>query len=157
MTTSIFLSIAVVCAAARAVIRIFYLKRTNVDDYFFFLAVVTLIPGQGLLFCYTGILYEIEATIEGKATPPPNVLQKLYNAAPFATTAELLCWTAIFSVKFSFLFYFRALVDRLYNMQVLWWITFAVLVPATAVSIAGTIIVCPYRGSSVSGMLNFSL
>ena len=150
------MSIAVISAAARAFIRIFYLKRINLDDYFFFLAVATLVPGEGLFFSYVRTLYEIEAITEGKAVPPSNFLQRLYNAATYCATAELLCWATIFLVKFSFLFYFRALVNRLYRMEVWWWFTLAVLVPIAAISIVGTFIVCPYIGPSILGMLDLS-
>ena len=102
------------------------------DDYFFFFAVATLVVGEGLSFSNIGTSYKIEATI------------------------RLFCWAAIFSVKFSFLFYFRALVDRWYKMEVWWWFTFMVLVPTAAISIAGALIVCLHKGSSTLGMLDLS-
>ena len=79
-------------------------------------------------------------------------LAKLYDAATYILTAEVFCWAAIFSVKFSFLFYFRALVNKLYKMEVWCWITFAVLVPTSAISIAGPFILCPRIGSSKQSM-----
>lgn len=121
------------------------------DDHFFFIAVLALIPGAGLFFAYIGTSYEAEVVIEGKAPPPPDFIRRLDNAATYASIAELLCWTTIFSIKFSFLFYFRALVNRLYKMEVLWWLTLAVLVPTAAISIVGTFIVCPHIGSSILG------
>lgn len=123
------------------------------DDYFFFIAALALIPGAGLFFSYIGPEYELELIAKGKALPPPNFIQRVENGATYATVAELLCWTTIFSIKFSFLFYFRALVNRLYKMEVLWWFTFAGLVPTAAISIAGVFIVCPHTGPSIISKL----
>lgn len=123
------------------------------DDYFFFIAVLALIPGAGLFFSFIGTWYQFELITEGKALPPPNFIQRVEDVATYATVAQLLCWTTIFSIKFSFLFYFRALVNRLYKMEVLWWFTFAGLVPTAAISIAGVFIVCPHTGPSILGKL----
>lgn len=139
---------AIILAAARVLIRIYYLKRVNVDDYFFIVAIATLIPGAGLFFSYIKTAYAIEAVLDRKASLPPYFLQTLENAATYAQIAQLLCWITIFSIKFSFLFYFRALVNRLYKMEIWWWCTLVVLVPTAAVSIAGSFIACPHTGSS---------
>ena len=130
-TTSAFFMIAILSAAARAFIRIFYLKRVNVDDYFFFLAVATLMVGEGISFSNIRTSYRIEAI-------------------------RLFCWATIISVKFSFLFYFRGLVDRWYKMEIWWWFTFAVMVPTAAISIAATFTACLHKGSSIPGMLDLS-
>lgn len=123
------------------------------DDYFFFIAVLALIPGAALFYSYIGPSYEAEVITGGNTLPPPDFIQRIEDAATYATAAQLLCWTTIFSIKFSFLFYFRALVNRLYKMEVLWWFTFAGLVPTAAISITGVFIVCPHTGPSILGEL----
>lgn len=119
------------------------------DDYLFFAAVAALIAGAGLFFALVGTLYTVQAVSEGKTLPPPNFIHTIENEATYVQIAELLSWTAIFSVEFSFLFYFRALVKRLYKMEAWWWFTFVTFIPITAISISGAFIVCPHAGSSV--------
>ena len=138
-----------IAAAARAIIRIHQLKIVHADDYFCLVATAALIAGAGLFYAFIGILYTVHAISEGKTIPPPNFVQEIEHAASQAQIAELLCWTTIFSIKFSFLFYFRALVNRLHKMEVWWWFTFAVFIPITAIIIPGPFIVCPHTGPSV--------
>lgn len=138
-----------IAAAARAFVRIHHLKRINADDYFFFFAIAALIAGAGLFFAFIGTSYIVLAVSEGRTLPPPNFMQKMENAARYALFAQLLSWTTIFSVKISFLFYFWALVNRLYKMEIWWWFTFATFVPITATMISGPFIVCPYTGPSI--------
>ena len=121
------------------------------DDYLFFVAIATLVPGTGLFFSYIRTSFVIKAVLDGKASPSPNFLQSVENAATHAQIAQLLCWITIFSIKFSFLFYFRALVNRLYKMEIWWWCTLVMLVPTAAISIAGSFIACPHTGSSYLG------
>lgn len=137
-----------VAAAARAYIRIFHLKLIHADDYLFFLAAAALVAGNGLFYAFIGIFYHLQAIAEGKALPSPDLLHDIENAATYALFAQLVCWTAIFSVKLSFLLYFRALVNRLYKMEAWWWFTFVVFIPIAAVMIPGPFIVCPHIGLS---------
>lgn len=92
----------------------------------------------------------------GKGHTPIKLLAKTVQCSDvcFDCRASLL-GRHIFS-QVSFLFYFRALVNRLYRMEVWWWFTFAVLVPSAAISIAGAFIVCAHTGSSILGMLDLS-
>ncbi len=135
-----------VAAAARATIRIYHLKIVHADDYLFLIATAALIAGTGLYYAFIGILYTSQAI---SFIPPPDFLQESEHAATHAFAANLLCWTTIFSIKFSFLFYFRALVNRLYKMEVWWWFTLAVFIPITAMVIPGAFIVCPHTGPSI--------
>ena len=123
------------------------------DDYLFFVALATLIAGVGLFFAYIGTSYTFYAVAEGKVQPPLDFLQEIENASTYAEIAELLCWTTIFMVKFSFLFYFRALVNKLPVMEVWWWFNLVLFVPIAGIMIPGTFIVCPHTGSSVIGGL----
>lgn len=138
-----------IAAAARAFIRVHHLKLVHADDYFFFVAAAALIAGAGLFYAFIGTSYIFHAVSEGRTPPPPDFLQETENAATYALIAELLCWTTIFSVKFSFLFYFRALVHRLYRLEVWWWFTLAVFIPITAIIIPAPFIVCPHTGPSI--------
>ena len=100
-----------IAAAARVYIRIHHLKRINADDYLFFIAVAAFIPGAALFFAYIGVSYDAIAISNGESLPPPSFTQEIESLATYALLAELLCWAAIYSVKFSFLLYFRALIN----------------------------------------------
>lgn len=71
------------------------------------------------------------------------------DTAVFASTAEILAWITIFAVKFSFLFYFRPLVDRLPRLTLLWRVALAFCIPVAITSMCSTWIVCPYVGSQI--------
>jgi hypothetical protein len=60
-----------------------------------------------------------------------------------------MSWITIFAVKFSFLFYFRPLVDRLPKLTLLWRVTLAICIPVAISSMCSTFIVCPYVGSEI--------
>lgn len=140
-----FLSIAVIAAISRTVIRVYKFRRLYVDDYFLFLAVAALISSLGLFASLPG-LYLLESFVTGKVLPPFNLLQIAIDIATYATTAAIMGQTAIFAVKFSFLFYIRTLVKRKHNLTIWWWCVFVVCVPAAFTTIFGTLIVCPYGG-----------
>lgn len=53
---------------------------------------------------------------------------KWYNAS------MVLTWTAIYSVKFSFMFFFRKLVSRVRSLEIYWWAILSILIPSAAFS-----------------------
>lgn len=136
-------------ATARTAIRIHEFGRLHVDDYFLFLATAALIGSTGLFLKIIPSLYFFAKVILGHALPPKNSLQEAIHYSIYGTIGEVLCWTTIFAVKFSFLFYFRSLVRRLHNLTILWWCTFVILTPVAITMILGTFIVCPYVGSEL--------
>ena len=125
------------------------------DDYLFFLAIATLVASFGLFFSFVGTFYDINDINEGKLRPPSDFIQKVENAAVYCQWAEVLGWTTLFSVKFSFLFYFRALVNRLHKMEIFWWSTFVLFIPIAATVLSGSFIVCPHTtGPAILRRLN---
>ena len=145
-TVSTFFGIAIVAAISRTLIRVYKFRRIYVDDYFLFLAVAALIGAVGLFYASVSELYMLEGIVTGKVLPPSNPFQRAVDTATYATTALVVGWTAIFAVKFSFLFYFRTLIKRMHNLTVWWWCVFVVCVPVAFTNIFGTFIVCPYVG-----------
>ena len=136
-------------ATARTAIRIHEFGQLHVDDYFLFLATAALIGGTGLSLKTIPSLYFFAEVILGHDLPPKDRLQKAIHDSTSAITGGVLCWTTIFAVKFSFLFYFRGLVRRLRNLAILWWCNLVILTPVAFTSIFGTFIVCPYIGSEL--------
>ena len=112
-----------------------------------------MISATVILFVFVDDLFLVEA-LEGNTIPanlPVDFLQRVFEFERFATGALVLTWCAIISVKFSYLFLFRKLIDRLRPMVIYWW--FAVAFNAL-VSIYGIIIyaaIRPWYCTSLSG------
>lgn len=46
----------------------------------------------------------------------------------------VLTWMAVYSVKLSFMFFFRKLISRVRSLEIYWWAIMGVLVPAALFS-----------------------
>ena len=147
-----FFGIAILTSTTRTAIRIHKFRRLHIDDYFLFLAVAALIGATGLLIGSTSTIYYFTASLGGQAVPPADFLQKAANIATYATIAELLSWTTIYAVKFSFLFYFRSLIKRLPRLCIWWWCVAGTFVPLAFTTIFANFILCPNVGLAL-GML----
>ena len=89
-------------------------------------------------------LYLVEA-LEGDSVPiglPVDFLQQVFDFEKLVTGALVLTWCSIISVKFSYLFLFRKLIDRLRPMKIYWYIA---VVFNAVVSIYGLIIYAVVR------------
>ncbi len=126
------------------------------DDCFLFLAVAALAGSAGLFYAAEPGLYMFDAIVAGRLIPPVDFFQRAVNTATYGTTGLVMGWIAIFAVKFSFLFYFRTLVNRIHNLKTWWWCVFVICIPVAFTNIFGTFIVCPYVGSALC-MLFFQI
>ena len=150
--------LAVVFAIGRIAIRLRYQKSLAVDDAFLIFAVVCLIVALGLLFACTSSMYMLEALItnDPNATIPPDIFDQVEWFRKLSTAFLVLSFTAIFAVKFSFLFLFKALIRNVRKMKIYWW---TVLVTTTAVWAFGVVeffLPCPSFGPQ-SCTFGFSL
>ncbi len=125
-------------------------QRIFADDYFFLLAFLALISSNGLLYYIINPLYLTSR--EGPGLEEPFVLDETpsnsYRVAQGVWAAEILAWTTIFSVKFSFLLYFRTLIKRLRVLMILWWCTLFFCVPIACVTIIAPFITCQVPGDA---------
>lgn len=138
-------------ATARTVIRIHIFRRVFADDYFFFLAVASLIASTGLFFWVVPSLYTFAAVSAGLEPITVDYINSATKTANIAYAPLLLVWTTVFAVKFSFLFFFRNLIRRLRDLEILWWCVLVICVPVAVVCICSPFIECPYVGKSVLG------
>ena len=149
--TSAFFGIAMLASATRIFVRTYCLRKVSVDDYPFYLAVASLITSSSIFFLLTNSVSLISIFDDGLITPLPSYPQELVGAVFYVILGDVLCWLTIFAVKFSFLFYFRALVRRLPKVERWWWITLAILVPVAITATFGTLIVCAPKQFSFRG------
>ena len=146
------LAIAILLAVLRTLIRTYKFRRLFLDDAFLFLATITLIAGTVLTHLDFPYLY-LQVNVElGLESPPPDFEQQLVVDEKLQDAATVLLGVTVFSVKFSFLFFFRGLLRRVQNLQTWWWCVLAVLIPTAGVCICSDFISCPVFGESVLGM-----
>ncbi len=101
---------------------------------------------MGLLIRFTPDMYMIEALIMKLPTAETSLdllaqwiwLNKL-NAA-----YAMLTWTTLFSVKFSFLSFFRRLIKGLPEKMIYWWIVTVITTVVWAFGVVIVFLPCPY-------------
>lgn len=119
------------------------------EDYLVFVAVAALIAETALSFSIIKTVNNAFAIKEGKILPLPNFIRSMELVTQYALAVQILSWITIFSIKWSFLFYFRGLTHRLQRMEAWWWFIVMILAPITAMTILGPFIVCPHTGKSI--------
>ena len=55
-----------------------------------------------------------------------------------------LCWVTIMAAKFSFLFFFKQLIDRIWGLSVYWWCVTIYNVAVLGYGVAVYYLSCPY-------------
>lgn len=128
-------------------------RKVTVDDGFFFLAVITLIAGTTT--CYIDIPYlYVQQNVDPSTTViTPQFIELLQRSLRIQAATDVLLSTTLFSVKFSFLFFFHGLIRRLRGLTIWWWCILALMIPIAAVFVSCIFIVCPYFDARVLGRL----
>ena len=79
---------------------------------------------MGLLYTFLDQIYLIRAAelkLPGLQLPP-DFVQMALKAQKMSIAALVLTWTSIVAVKFSYLFLFKRLIDRIRPLILIWWI-----------------------------------
>ncbi|KAL6719722.1 hypothetical protein ACLMJK_001643 [Lecanora helva] len=115
-------------AVMRLTIRVRSKGRLFIDDMLLTFACLTLILASVILQIELGTIYiaeELTALYKsGRELPKdldiPPVIARYHVAQDVHGT---MCWLTVFSVKFSFLFFFRQLVNKIPNLEYYWkWV-----------------------------------
>ena len=138
----------------RYYVRYFIQKQLSIDDGILLFGILCLIAAMVLLFIFVDNLFLVEA-LEGNTIPadlPIDFLRRITEFEKLALAALVLTWCSIISVKFSYLFLFRKLIDRIRPMVLYWWVA---VVFNALISIYGIIIyagIRPWYCTTISGM-----
>ena len=91
-------------------------------------------------------MYLVEALILGLpgADIPSDFLHQAIDFLKWATVATTLSWCAIMAVKFSFLYLFRKLIDRIKPLIIYWWVVTAFNVVALGYGVIVYYVACNY-------------
>ena len=149
----VFLGSAVIVATGRIVIRAHTYKSHGftIDDGFFLLAVIAYLAGTVMLYIGAPLFYMEENVTAGLEMPPSNFISQLILGEKINDAVTSLIGTAIVSVKFSFLFFFRALLRQQKKMMRWWWCIFAIIVPTAIITIFAIFMICAHWNVEVFG------
>ena len=128
----------------RTIARFYTSHRIAVDDGFFFLAVTTFVAGTIALYFDIPYIYLQEEVMAGLRAPPVNLVEQLIQDEKLRVATGVLLGTAVVSVKFSFLFFFRGLARQQKRLMIWWWCILVILIFTAAILMFSGFMSCPY-------------
>lgn len=140
--TGVALGITLLIAVGRIYTKISKFHRLFVDDGFFILATILLVAGTALQLValpYGQTSINVGAGVE---SPPPDLVQQLVKNLIFQTSSIILLYASVFSVKFSFLFFFRLLLQRTDRLRIWWWCVTIFTIPCAVVCMCTPFMIC---------------
>lgn len=139
--------LAVLSAACRFTVRLYYQRRLSWDDVLLTIAILLLCTCLGLWFSFVDDMYFAQSLLLGKLTPDMDltaIVRKTSRLHKLSDVALVLTWTSLNAVKLSFLLFFGTLTTRASGLRWYWW----TVVGFTALTWAGgvpmEIVSCPY-------------
>ena len=157
VATGTFFGIAIIAAATRTAVRIHLQKRLLLDDVFLIIACLALTGGFAVLYKSLHTLFLIQhLTQEGSAARNDatsagiDVAAEVHKFQILDFVHEPLLWVVLFSVKASFLVFFRQLVSRIEHLIVYWKAVCAVTVVSFAFCVCYAFIACPHTNITAS-------
>ena len=153
ISNGVLFGLCLVSACARYFIRIRLQKKFSIDDGILLFGIGCLIAAIAVLFTFVDKLYLAEAIESG--TPfielPPDFMEQAYDQHKLSIIVLILTWCSIVSVKFSYLFLFKKLIDRIPRMISYWWCVAAFTAVISAYGASVYVVACPYIYSARSG------
>ncbi|KAI9724630.1 MAG: hypothetical protein M1828_003654 [Chrysothrix sp. TS-e1954] len=158
VVTGLAFGLAMLAAVVRGAIRVKTRKMPSLDDYILLFACACLIGSTGVLYYGLPYIYFSEAltlSASGGAqsaaagldyTEINAILAKLVLFQKVNWAYLAVSWTAIFSVKFAFLAFFRKLVDRLPRLLLFWKILVGFTSLVFCFAVCDSFIACPKTG-----------
>ena len=139
---------SVLFTIGRIAIRRHCKKSLAVDDAFLVFAVLCLTVALVLLCHFISSLYLLEAllTRSPNVIIPSDIVEHIARLHRLEMTFTVLSYTAIFAVKFSFLFLFKALIHNVCKMTIYWWVVFLTTAAGWAFTIVELVLECPISG-----------
>ena len=122
-----------------------------IDDVLFYIAVIMLIAGTGLLYADTPLIY-LQVNVEaGRQRPPADIVPKLIRSLKLQDALAVLLGGTIFGIKYWFLFFFRHLIWQSKPLKAWWWCIFVICIPAAVMVMFSELISCSYFDEHILG------
>ena len=145
----VFYSLATGTAAIRVAVKLHAQGLLQLDDWFLIFACLCLTGATAVLNWGIPAIYQIlQLTIDpvhAEFLADPKALKVWYHQSTYAYTT--LSWATIFAAKFSYLWFFRRLVDRLRPLVIYWRVVVTVTAVGAQLCILQAHISCPRMDS----------
>ncbi|KAF2197974.1 hypothetical protein GQ43DRAFT_494580 [Delitschia confertaspora ATCC 74209] len=150
--TTILFGIALLSVIARVVLKLLHRRKFSLDDYILFVGTACLIAGTGVLFydfeyLYLGPAIQADPTLMSQLDSD-SLRMLVNNEIKHLDAFFPLLWTTIFCVKFSFLAFFRSLIDNMKTITIYYRVTIALSVVSWAYIFCEPFIICPHSGAA---------
>lgn len=135
---------------ARTIIRLRINHKLQLDDFFLFFACACCAACMGIVCAEIPDIYFFQDMVRNMAmaveVPISELLHKVERFTKMDQAYLVLSWLAIFTVKLSFLFFFRRLADRIHNVIHYWRVVTVFTVIAGLFNACEIFIACPKTG-----------
>ena len=144
-----FYSVSIAVTSARLTLRVQDQKRLQPDDYLLLLACACLTAASAVLTWGLPSVYRVLAlSIDPlRVGVPADLLGLVHEFQVILYVYIPLTWTAIYAAKFSYLYFFRQLVDRVRPLVLYWRAVAALTSVAGLLCVLQAFISCPYVDS----------
>ncbi|KAL8662683.1 MAG: hypothetical protein Q9202_004467 [Teloschistes flavicans] len=143
-----FFGLAMAAAFGRIFLRLRSSSRVTLGDALFLFACVCLTTATGIYFTLLPKTYIYEESAFRSSVPLPSPTAEILKETIFAVRLVhaylFISWLGLFAIKFCFLAFFRALIDRVMPMMIYWRVVVLITIILGGVSVNETFITCPY-------------
>lgn len=130
-------------AAARTSTRFYRFRKITIDDIFLVLAVLFFAASTVVIHISKPLIYHLSYLNLGLLIPIGNFNPIALRYSILDNLATIFVWSSLFSVKISFLLFFKQLIERVRHIQIWWWIVFSLVCAAAPVNMFMGFFICP--------------
>lgn len=132
------MAIAIICVSLRTFSRIKVFKRLYIDDVFVVFALILVIANAILWQYHSQEMFDLMAVSAGIETPGPDFVSRSEAYLKSSVAVIAFFYSTLWSVKMSFLLFFRRLGAGISRQKYIWWPVF-LFTSATYFACIGTI------------------
>ncbi|KAL8898723.1 MAG: hypothetical protein Q9207_006553 [Kuettlingeria erythrocarpa] len=163
ISTAVLLGFCALSVTLRFYIRVRLQREFSIDDAFLIVAFGCLICSMAVMYSVTidklYLVHDLSAALPFAMSvgfpiedmPADSAfLGPVYEYLKWITVNQTLAGCSVFAVKFSFLFLFRKLIDRIPRLITYWWFAMAFNVLAFGYVFSTNFLNCPYYNDRAS-------
>lgn len=128
-------ALATLFVAFRTWVRIQQFRRLFVDDGFVFLGWTLVLATTIMWHYFAGAMFMNNAVARGAERAPDDYVQRSETFLTGSAAIIFFFYSTLWSVKLSFLFFFRRLYVNVSSWMKYWWVIFAIVVATWAVCV----------------------